>query len=165
MNRTFSALAAFLMLAACSAAARQSETAAAAEPGYTPPQAPAIVEPPALAPSSAAPPVIHAASSQAHAQMRALSCDVRTRATPNGVLVSANAHSDRDVSGEYEMIITKSGGGNSADINQGGPFSIHGGSSTNLGETEIGLERNARVRVTLRLTGDDGQTCTRNFRL
>ena len=178
MHKTSTTLASLLLLAACSAAARTGEVAAAdadssvppamaqaAAPAPAPVMAAAQAPPAAIAPIAAPAAAVHTTVGEAQAAVDALSCDVRTRRTANGVLVTANVFSQSDLSGEYEMVITKSGGGNDADINQAGPFSVRAGASTALGETEIGLDRNARLRVTLRLTSDDGQTCSRTFRL
>jgi hypothetical protein len=93
-----------------------------------------------------------------------VSCDVRARRTANGLLIRARASADRDVDGEYDLLITKSGA-NAAEISQSGAVSIAAGSSVTLGENEISVERGARVRALLTLRDADGTLCRRSFRL
>ncbi|MDP3738565.1 MAG: curli-like amyloid fiber formation chaperone CsgH [Hyphomonadaceae bacterium] len=98
-------------------------------------------------------------------QARATTCDVVVERTRNGVLLTALARVDRPAAGDYSFVITKSGGGNSSDINQGGPFKGGGGKSVELGASEISLERGSSYRATLTLTSQDGrEICRRTVR-
>ena len=142
-------MAALSALAACAAAARPAEPTIAAT------VAPAAIE-------AAAPTTTYVRPAAARGD---ISCDVRSRRTANGVLIQARAFAERAFDGEYDLVITKTGGGGSADINQGGPVSLDAGSSVTLGENEIGLERGARVHATLTLRDDSGQICRRSFNL
>lgn len=94
-----------------------------------------------------------------------ITCDVRSRRTANGLLIQARAFANRDVSGEYALVITKSGPAGSSDISQSGALDLEAGSSALLGENEISVERGARVRATLTLRDDSGQLCRRSFNL
>jgi hypothetical protein len=103
------------LLAACSAAARNPDPPeqATAAPALLAAPAPKPVEM-TEAPESvriAPAPRVHAAHNDA-----ALTCDVRTRRTDNGLVIQARAFADRDIDGEYDLVITKSGGGNSSEI-------------------------------------------------
>jgi hypothetical protein len=98
------------------------------------------------------------------AQEAAVSCDVRAQRTANGLLIRARASADRDVDGEYDLVITKSGA-NAAEISQSGVLSIAAGSSVTLGENEISVERGARVRALLTLRDAHGTLCRRSVRL
>ncbi len=95
----------------------------------------------------------------------AITCDVRSRRTGNGVVIQARAFADRDVDGEYDLRIIKSGGGGSAEISQGGPLVLEAGMAATLSENEISIERGSRVRAELTLSDDTGELCRRTFRL
>lgn len=158
------AVAAIAALTACSAAARtEAEQASAAS---TPAVAEAIA-PEAVAPMMAAAPAPAPARVEAthHASHTAVTCEVRSRRTANGLLIQARAFADRDISGEYDLVITKSGAAGAADISQSGTLDLAAGSSVLLGENEISVERGARVRATLTLRDESGQLCRRSFNL
>lgn len=95
----------------------------------------------------------------------AVSCDVRSRRTANRVLIQARAFADRDIDGEYDLQIIKSGGGGSAEINQSGALVLEAGMAATLGENEISIERGSRVRAVLTLRDESGELCQRTFRL
>jgi hypothetical protein len=118
-----------------------------------------------IAPAPAPAAETRAEASVQHASHAPVSCEIRSRRTPNGVLIQARAFADDDISGEYDLVITKSGGGGSADISQSGAVDMSAGSSATLGENEISLERGARVRAVLTLRDASGQLCRRTFRL
>lgn len=150
-------LAAIAALTACSAAARSEAdsadtlTAEAIAPeavGRVAPEAPAQVE-----------------SAQHASHNDAVTCEIRSRRTANGLLIQARAFADRDISGEYDLVITKSGAAGSSDISQSGALDLAAGSSALLGENEISVERGARVRAVLTLRDDSGQLCRRSFNL
>ena len=157
---TLSLLAALAALAACTAAAR---TDASVHPaGSTPmPTAPEVMV--AANESVSAPSLARAAHYDEAAPL--VSCDIRMRRTANGVLLEARAFADRDIAGEYDLAIVKSGGGNNSEINQGGPLEIAAGSTVTLGENELSVERGARLRAVLTLRDEAGELCRRTFRL
>jgi hypothetical protein len=167
MTKTYMSLAALsFMMAACSAAALPNAAApvatnapvAMASPAQP---APAIVEAPSAAPVHAAPParrVSEPTSAPRTATLRdAVSCDVRARTTRNGFLIQAVAHADRAFNGEYELVITKSGGSGSSDVTQSGPFSAAAGETVTLGSTELGAD--GRYRALLVLRDGAGEVC------
>jgi len=92
------------------------------------------------------------------------SCDVIVERTRNGVVLTAVADLDRSMSGDYSFVITKSGGGNSSDIEQGGPFRSDRSGPIELSESEISLERGASYRATLTLTSKGREVCRRIVR-
>lgn len=94
-----------------------------------------------------------------------ITCEVRSRRTNNGVVIQARAFADRDIDGEYDLRIIKSGGGGSAEINQGGALTLEAGMAATLGENEISMERGSRVRAVLTLSDETGELCRRTFRL
>ena len=150
------AMAATIALTACSAAASSeaaSVDAVAAE-------APAHVRVEAPQPAPA-----HVELVQHASHNDAITCEVRSRRIANGLLIQARAFADRDISGEYDLGITKSGSAGSSDISQSGALDLEAGSSALLGENEISVERGARVRATLTLRDNSGQLCRRSFNL
>ena len=110
-------------------------------------------------------PISDAAYTSASYQEAAVTCDVRSRRTANGVLIQARAFADRDIDGEYDLQIIKSGGGGSAEINQSGALVLEAGMAATLGENEISIERGSRVRAVLTLRDENGKLCQRTFRL
>jgi len=155
------AMAALAALTACSAVARTgAETADVMD-------APPIVAAqtaPQTAPTALAG-VSPVRTDTSRASYRNVSCEVRSRRTANGLLLQARAFADRAVSGEYDLVITKSGPSGSSDISQSGLIDLAPGGSALLGENEISVERGARVRAVLTLRDESGQLCRRTVRL
>jgi hypothetical protein len=143
-------------LTACSAAARAQADGAEAVT-QAPLRAESIVR---VAPASA-----HTENARQASHNEAVTCEVRARRTANGLLIQARAFADRNISGEYDLVITKSGGAGSSDISQSGALDLSPGSPALLGESEISVERGARVRATLTLRDESGQLCRRSFNL
>lgn len=157
------------LLAACTAAAQDAAhplKQTTAEPALLGAPLPAPV--PTRAAVTDAPEPVRAAPAPrvvaAHNDA-AVTCDVRTRRSENGIVIQARALADRDIDGEYDLVITKSGGGNSSEINQSGPVSMSAGSAVTLGENEISVERGARLRAVLILRDADGTICRQSFTL
>jgi len=165
------AMVAIAALTACSASARTEaemvDVAPAVVAEAIAPAAVAPVVPEAPAPVLAEAPrpaPVHVERAQ-HASYDVVTCEVRSRRTANGLLIQARAFADRDISGEYDLVITKSGSAGSSDISQSGALDLEAGASALLGENEISVERGARVRATLTLRDDSGQLCRRSFNL
>lgn len=148
-------LAAVIALGACSASANSNAALPPAQEAVE-----LALETPMPLPAPAPAPALQAA----HADYAAVSCDVRSRRTANGVVIQARAFADSDFDGEYDLTIRKSGA-NQADISQGGEVSLAAGSSATLGENEISLERGSRIRATLTLTDANGRVCRRTLNL
>lgn len=145
--------------AACSAVAQPSASASTlAGASAAIPTVSSVAASP-LAGESFAPPAAE------HISGAPISCDIRTRRTTNGVLIEAHAFATDDVSGAYDLVITKSGGGGSADISQGGDVDLRAGDAATLGANEISLERGARVRAVLTIGNESGELCRRTLRL
>jgi hypothetical protein len=166
MTKTYVSLAALsFFMAACSAAALPNAAPVAA-PAPASPSAPAPVvqaAPVAAAPALIAPPKHEAAapmreSAAPRASLReSVSCEVRVRPSSNGMLIQAVAHANRAINGDYELVITKSGGGGSSDVTQSGPFTAAAGESVTLGSTELGAD--GRYRAVLTLRDAAGEVC------
>lgn len=78
------------------------------------------------------------------------------------MLIQAVAHADRPIDGDYELVITKSGGSGSSDVTQSGPFSVVVGESVTLGSTELGAD--GRYRAVLVLRDQSGELCRQERR-
>jgi hypothetical protein len=96
--------------------------------------------------------------------IRASTCDIIVKRTPNGVLLKAVANLSRPTEGDYSFTITKSGGGGSSDINQGGELESYAGHHE-LGSSEVSMGRGASFRATLKLISPSGrEICRRTVR-
>jgi hypothetical protein len=160
MSRHLIALTAVIALAGCSA----GMTAEAVQEAYAPPEqdaelvmqldgAPPVVVAEAPAPVHLAPPpaVVRQAES--------LTCDISVVKTSHGVRITPVVRSNRSLSGEYSIVITKNGGGGSSDISQGGPFDAARGVKQTLGSSEISLERGASFRAVLKVRAGGREVC------
>lgn len=131
------AMAAIAALTACSAAA-------STEADVPDPLSAASVIAAAMTTERVAPASAHVEPTRHASHDDAATCEVRSRRTANGLLIQARAFADRDISGEYDLVITKSGRAGSSDISQSGALDLAAGSSVLLGENEISVERGAR---------------------
>ena len=174
MIKTYVSLTALSFLMACSAAASPNAAtpAAMAAPASQSASTPvshtapvAVAEAPVAASMRGAPTVrpVRETVAASRASFRdAVSCEVRVRPTSNGIVIQAVAHADRAIEGDYELVITRSGGGGSSDVTQGGPFSAAAGESVTLGSTELGA--GGRYRAVLVLRDVSGELCRRERR-
>lgn len=164
MNRQLIAFSSLLVLAGCSAG-MQPETI---QEAYLPPADTPVVEelagPPQVtveAPASVArldPPSVEKPK-PAPAREQAMICDISVVKTSHGVRITPVVRADRDLSGEYALTITKSGGAGSSDISQGGPFDAARGMKQELGSSEISLERGARFHAVLKVRANGREVC------
>ena len=92
-------------------------------------------------------------------QVESLFCDIKVVKTSHGVRITPVVRSDRSLSGEYSIIITKTGGGGSSDISQGGPFEATRGVKQDLGSSEILMERGASFRAILKVRAGGHEVC------
>ena len=165
MSRHLIAFTAIIALAGCSAGV----AAESAKEVYLPPEegvliheldgAPPVVvaeAPPVVAPL--APPVTPLAKA-APVKEQAMFCDISVVKTSHGVRITPVVRSDRSLSGEYSLTVTKSGGAGSSDISQGGPFDAPRGVSQELGSSEISLERGSRFHAVLKVRAGGREVC------
>jgi hypothetical protein len=167
-------IAAMAVLAGCSSAMSQEpNTAVVTQSGpdlasafdAAPPEAaildgaPSVIVPETYAAEARAPEPAPKPRPQPVYQRASLDCDIDVRRTANGIRITPVVHSDRKLNGEYTLVITKSGGGNSSDISQGGPFDVARGESVRLGSSEFSMERGAKFRATLKVRADGREVC------
>lgn len=93
----------------------------------------------------------------------AVSCEIRSSKTAGGIMLEAAATGRGKTSGEYEFVISKSGGGGSSDITQGGVFEIGVDDEAILGEVRLGSGKGISVRARLTLTDKDKLLCEAEF--
>ncbi len=153
-KKSLSLIALAALLSACSASAQNYATVEQVSE-------PALLSETFTATASDAP----AAYIDASYEDAAVTCDVRSRRTANGVVIQARAFADRDVDGEYDLQIVKTGGGGSAELSQSGALVLEAGTAATLGENEISIERGSRLRAVLTLSDETGELCRRTFRL
>ncbi len=86
-------------------------------------------------------------------------CDIDVDRTSNGIRITPVVRANKSLSGEYTLVITKTGGGGSSDISQGGPFDATRGKSVRLGSSEFSMERGAKFRAVLKVRADGREVC------
>lgn len=122
------------------------------------PLAPAPVVPPQQALAPQAPPAVAPPAEVRRVQAR-FTCDIDVKRTSNGIRVTPVVRSDKSLSGEYSLVITKSGSGGSSDISQGGPFDVSRGERVSLSASEFSMERGAKFRAVLKVRADGREIC------
>ena len=160
MSRHLIAFTAAIALAGCSA----GMTAEAVQEAYLPPAEATLVQqldgaPPVVIAEAPVVPVRIDPPKAARAKEQAMFCDTSVVKTSYGVRITPVVRSDRSLSGEYSMVITKNGGGGSSDISQGGPFDAARGVSQELGSSEISMERGASFRAVLKVRAGGREVC------
>lgn len=93
----------------------------------------------------------------------AVNCEIRSSKTSDSILLEAVANSQAEVTGEYEFVISKSGGGGSSDIVQGGEFEIGPEEKAILGEVRFGSGEGTSIRARLTLTAKGKLRCEAQF--
>ena len=160
MSRHLIAFTAAIALAGCSA----GMTAEAVQEAYLPPEEATLVQeldgaPPVVIAEAPVVPVRIDPPKAARVKEKAMFCDISVVKTSYGVRITPVVRSDRSLSGEYSMVITKNGGGGSSDISQGGPFDAARGVSQELGSSEISMERGASFRAVVKVRAGGREVC------
>lgn len=159
-----------LVIAGCSSAAQGApNTAVVTQSG--PDYVQSFNVPPAYAPElDGAPPIIPPPIAPS-AELRApapvpvvvkkarFSCDIDIDRTSNGIRVTPIIRADKSLSGQYTLVITKSGASGSSDISQGGPFDAARGERVRLGASEFSMERGAKFRAVLKVRAGGREIC------
>lgn len=95
---------------------------------------------------------------------QSIDCDLQWRHTSHGVEIRALASSASEFSGEYSLLISKTGP-NLSEISQGGEVVLAPNSEAALASSEVSLARGEHIEATLGLMGPDGEVCRRDIRL
>jgi hypothetical protein len=166
-------ISAALVLTGCSSAAQGAPNTAIVTQGgpdfvaafndAPPPSAPELDgAPPFVAPPVVSPAALRAPESAPHVvekiQAR-MSCDIDIDRTSNGIRVTPVVSAHKALSGEYSLVITKSGASGSSDISQGGPFEAARGERVRLGASEFSMERGAKFRAVLKVRAGGREIC------
>jgi hypothetical protein len=93
-----------------------------------------------------------------------LHCEVRSRKSADAILLEAVVTGKAQATGEYAFVISKSGGGGTSDITQGGEFEIGPEGEASLGEARLGTGEASSIRAKLRLTDNGKLLCEAQFR-
>lgn len=171
MTNRIHILSAALLLAGCSLAAQEApntaivmqsgpqvggaQIASAFDSPPSPLQAPAPVVPPVLMRGTEPlpPPVIVKQAAQR------VTCDIEVHRTSTGVRLTPVVRSNRLLSGEFSLVVTKDGAGGSSDITQGGPFDAARGERVELSSSEFSMERGATFRAVLKVRAGGDVIC------
>ena len=113
---------------------------------------PLVVPPAALRAPEPAPHVVEKVQAR-------MSCDIDIDRTSNGIRVTPVVSAHKALSGEYSLVITKSGASGSSDISQGGPFEAARGERVRLGASEFSMERGAKFRAVLKVRAGGREIC------
>jgi len=150
-----------VILAACSASARTSSNEAlVVQNGQVTHVTSSAIDapPPLIVPKTeAAPPA--AAPVKVHSPAPRVDCDIDVRHTSNGVALEGLANFTRATDGDFSFIITKSGGGGSSDIEQGGVYDARAGEELSLGSAELSTGRGSSWRATLTIYDGGREVC------
>jgi hypothetical protein len=95
---------------------------------------------------------IMAAPDHASAGGGGLRCEIYQSHGGGGVTLQGVVFANGAVDGSYQFNITKSGGGGSSNINQGGEFSVGAGGKATLGQVSLGGD--GGYTASLRVTAD-----------
>lgn len=85
-----------------------------------------------------------------------LRCEIYQSQHGGGVVLEGVVFSNTAASGSYQFKVSKSGGGGSSDINQGGDFSVSAGGKSTVGSVSLGGD--GGYTATLRVTADGHST-------
>jgi hypothetical protein len=93
----------------------------------------------------------------------AVNCEIRSSKSSGAILLEAVATGQFRATGDYEFVISKSGGGGTSNIRQGGEFEIGPDEEAILGEVAVGSGEGASVRAKLSLTNGGKLLCEAQF--
>ena len=95
---------------------------------------------------------VMAVSEPAAAGGSGLSCEIHQSHRGGSVVLEGVVYSGSATDGSYQFTVTKSGGGGSSNINQGGEFSVSAGGRSSVGTVELGGD--GGYSATLRVSAD-----------
>ncbi len=91
-------------------------------------------------------------------------CEIRATPTSGGVQLESIAIANKAVSGEYEFVVEKQGGGGTSSSAQSGDFSVGPGTESLLSEVSLGLSGGATYVAQLTLYWNGAETsCTERY--
>lgn len=169
MTHRLALLTTALALAGCSSATTPGDSAAelvayetrlAADFDAPPPEVPELDgAPQVVAPATPDAPPRLAPPAVIETIKASFSCDLDVDRTAHGIRITPVVRGGKALTGEYLLVVTKSGRGGSSDISQGGPFHTRAGEKVRLGASEFSMERGARFRAVLKVRADGREIC------
>lgn len=88
-----------------------------------------------------------------------MTCRIDIKERAGATVLESIVVSKSSIAGSYDLVITKSGGGGSSDINQSGQFDAAAGSETSLGTVMLGGDAGRyKAKLTVR-AGDRAIEC------
>lgn len=111
---------------------------------------------------------ISAASTITHteavAEASPLACSIHAEKIRDGLRLEAIVATQHQMSGTYQLTLSKSGSAGSSDVSQDGEFSAMPGTTSVLSGSELSLERGAKLMAKLTLTTNEGDiACDATF--
>ena len=100
--------------------------------------------------------VMMAAPESASAGGSGLSCEIYESHRGGSIVLEGVVFAKSGAEGSYQFTITKSGGGGSSNVNQGGEFSVGSGGKSSLGSVTLGGD--GSYSATLRVSADGHST-------
>lgn len=82
--------------------------------------------------------IVGSALAAAGSEQTAVRCEIQVKERAGGVTLEGIAFAKTAINGSYQLLVTKSGGGGSSNINQGGEFKTLPGRNTSLGTVMLG---------------------------
>ena len=91
-------------------------------------------------------------------------CEIAVEKRSGGVTLEGFVDATSSISGSYELLVTKSGGGGSSNIRQGGDFSASSGARTPLGTVMLAGDGGSyTAKLKIMWDGKNGQ-CSESVR-
>ena len=80
-------------------------------------------------------------------------CEIRTTKVPGGMRLEGVVHARKPATGEYEFVVSKSGGGGTSNSSQSGDFELDTRQESVVGEVTLGGGGSAKAHLSVRWDG------------
>ena len=80
-------------------------------------------------------------------------CEIRTTKVPGGEQLEGVVLARKPAAGEYEFVVSKSGGGGTSNSSQSGDFELDARQESMVGEVTLGGGGSAKAHLTVRWSG------------
>jgi hypothetical protein len=82
-------------------------------------------------------------------------CEIRTTKVPGGEQLEGVVFARKPAAGEYEFVVSKSGGGGTSNSSQSGDFELGARQESVVGEVTLGGGGSAKAHLTVRWSGGE----------
>jgi hypothetical protein len=103
------------------------------------------------------------ASRTSSAASEGVRCEIAVEEQAGRVMLEGFVDTASRISGSYELLVSKTGGGGSSDISQGGEFSADAGARTALGTVVLDGDGSYTAKLKIRWNGKTA-TCRESLR-